>query len=987
MKKLLLLLFCFCGAIEPIFALPSLSYSTTTVNETATNDGFIDNTTPIIVTLTDDTFKGADGDDFFATGFVYFENIPTGLTPVVMRTSPTELQITFSGHATSHANADDVANVTLHFYDRFTTYTAHEVTNSSQAFSVNFNDSLLIAYDGFDYTAGNAVASNATVGLNGGTGWDTPWRTNSLKGISVASTGLNYQKLLVSGKSAVAMGNGTAGQAQVWRGIPGGFGGAGNTHWVSFLITKNMNTTDAPMRLGLTDSTSPTPAIQAIIMPTPSTGLWATSTVGGYTATFRSGWDKVIAGGTSLVIMRIVVNTSTTISYWINPADYTTVAGLGAADITFTNPAVLSHPYFQFFARTSTSPNAIAFDELRVGDSLSAVTPYDPNAPDLVLTKTSFSVHEADGVDAIGVSLLAAPTADVIVETTCGDPSIVTVSPTQLTFTPSNWATPQSITVTALNDSVLRNKSTTVTLSLNATSAPAYASLGSKQLSLKFGNDDVLALVSEANSINITEGATATLRFKLAAQPLADTVVHAALEPILQPKSARKVLLVGNSYSAGFSPEFQSLIAADPSLSLTFGEAIFGGKNLTNHYDNRLLLYYAGIKSLDGLLDEQAWDCVILQEESVGPTALTPNGTATFLTATKNMTAFITEKMSNGINDNPAVKVYYLMTPAHHENSVYMTGGYSPEVMQKEVRDGYYLVANDPLSPGTVIPVGNAFERAYTQKGYGNLTLHALPDTTHHSIFGKYLGVAVMVQALYQRDLGTNTYLPAGMTQQDVNDLKSVANEIVKLGSPTAYNTDFSISGNSSFTFTPANWDIWQTVTVQAATGSAARLSTAKLRIHGDDLVIDGLSSLIATTSATPIQSWRQTHFGSTNNTGNASDSADPDNDGVNNISEYAFSANPNVASTNVLPTMEINASNLDFSFRKARIATDVTYLIQSTQNLAGAWTDEMALTNATLAGSPYQSDVDSDGKVDLYKVSIPFTGASMFLRLKVSVP
>ena len=141
--------------------------------------------------------------------------------------------------------------------------------------------------------------------------------------------------------------------------------------------------------------------------------------------------------------------------------------GLGAADVTFTNPAVLSYPFIHFFPRTTTSLNAIAFDELRVGLSLPAVTPYDPNAPDLVLSKTNLSIHEADGVDAINVSLIAAPSADVRIDASCADTSIATVSPGQLTFTPGNWATPQSLSITALNDHLLRNKATTLTLAVD----------------------------------------------------------------------------------------------------------------------------------------------------------------------------------------------------------------------------------------------------------------------------------------------------------------------------------------------------------------------------------------------------------------------------------------------------------------------------------------------------------------------------------------
>ena len=59
---------------------------------------------------------------------------------------------------------------------------------------------------------------------------------------------------------------------------------------------------------------------------------------------------------------------------------------------------------------------------------------------------------KAAATDTYTVTLTRAPSADVTINITTD--SQVSVSPTSLTFTTGNWATPQTVTVTAVNDTV-----------------------------------------------------------------------------------------------------------------------------------------------------------------------------------------------------------------------------------------------------------------------------------------------------------------------------------------------------------------------------------------------------------------------------------------------------------------------------------------------------------------------------------------------------
>src|SRR5262249_4324425 len=77
-----------------------------------------------------------------------------------------------------------------------------------------------------------------------------------------------------------------------------------------------------------------------------------------------------------------------------------------------------------------------------------------PQGPAILVEETGggTSVSEAGATDTYDVSLATQPTDDVTV--TLSPDTELTPSPTTLTFTTSNWATPQPVTVSAVDDDV-----------------------------------------------------------------------------------------------------------------------------------------------------------------------------------------------------------------------------------------------------------------------------------------------------------------------------------------------------------------------------------------------------------------------------------------------------------------------------------------------------------------------------------------------------
>ncbi|MCX6864921.1 MAG: hypothetical protein NTV46_01640 [Verrucomicrobia bacterium] len=123
----------------------------------------------------------------------------------------------------------------------------------------------------------------------------------------------------------------------------------------------------------------------------------------------------------------------------------------------------------------------------------------------------------------------------------------------------------------------------------------------------------------------------------------------------------------------------------------------------------------------------------------------------------------------------------------------------------------------------------------------------------------------------------------------------------------------------------------------------------------------------------TPLQVWRQTHFGTPNNIGIAADTADPDGDGRSNISEFAAATDPNNAA-DVFRVLTATKSGAGFTVTAAGKATR-TYVLERNTNLAaGPWTSLGIL-----------GPLAADGPVVLTDNAAP--DGKAFYRIQVSAP
>jgi phosphodiesterase/alkaline phosphatase D-like protein len=117
------------------------------------------------------------------------------------------------------------------------------------------------------------------------------------------------------------------------------------------------------------------------------------------------------------------------------------------------------------------------------------------------------------------------------------------------------------------------------------------------------------------------------------------------------------------------------------------------------------------------------------------------------------------------------------------------------------------------------------------------------------------------------------------------------------------------------------------------------------------------------------ILGWRQLNFGTTANTGDAADNADPDHDGIVNLLEYGYGMNPKVRDSALLPRPTYNGNTLITSFNQPAGVNDVTYGAEVSTSLQ-SW-----------------SPIADSGSGGAHTFAAPFSSAGKhYMRLKVTL-
>jgi M6 family metalloprotease-like protein len=145
-----------------------------------------------------------------------------------------------------------------------------------------------------------------------------------------------------------------------------------------------------------------------------------------------------------------------------------------------------------------------------------------------------------------------------------------------------------------------------------------------------------------------------------------------------------------------------------------------------------------------------------------------------------------------------------------------------------------------------------------------------------------------------------------------------------------------------------------------------------RVRAYSDSVWREWSPVATVTVNYSPLASWRQTHFGTTDNTGVAADTFDPDGDGLSNLLEYAVGGDPINAASAPAPVPQVSGSHLQLSF--FRVRSELDYTVEASSDLA-AW--------STLATNPGSVSITTPVTVtDAVSLS---DSPRRFLRLRIS--
>jgi photosystem II stability/assembly factor-like uncharacterized protein len=114
-------------------------------------------------------------------------------------------------------------------------------------------------------------------------------------------------------------------------------------------------------------------------------------------------------------------------------------------------------------------------------------------------------------------------------------------------------------------------------------------------------------------------------------------------------------------------------------------------------------------------------------------------------------------------------------------------------------------------------------------------------------------------------------------------------------------------------------------------------------------LFVVGTNTPFTTLSLTGVDSWRYHYFGTTNNSGNAADTADPEGDKNQNLLEFASGTSPNI--TNSSPLFMIDAESGEpniYYIKDSQAEGVVTWLIESTPDPLVSWSQRSGDTEIT---------------------------------------
>jgi hypothetical protein len=409
----------------------------------------------------------------------------------------------------------------------------------------------------------------------------------------------------------------------------------------------------------------------------------------------------------------------------------------------------------------------------------------DDSAGVTVTPLGGLTTTEAGGTAAFTVVLDSKPTASVAIALASSDVGEGTVSPASLTFTADNWNAPQTVTVTGVDDLLSDGTRSYRIVTAAATSGdPGYAGLDADDVTVSNTDNDTAGIaVTPVTSVTTEAGGQATFTVVLSSQPTADvTIPIASMDPSEGTTDVTRLTFTTTSWNA---PQAVTVTGVDDAVADGNQAYVIATGPATSSDPG-----YAGLDAGDVSLTNTDNDSAGVTLSKVSGLATTESGGADTFTVVLNSqpTADVTIALSSSdTGEGTASPAILTFTPVNWDapQTVTVTGTDDP------VSDG-----NQPYRILTAPAVS-------ADPGYGGLDA---ADASATNIDNDSAGFIVTpTSGLRTTEGGGQATFTIVLTSQPTADVTiPVASSDPNEGAVSP----------PDLTFTPANWNAPQTVTI-----------------------------------------------------------------------------------------------------------------------------------------------------------------------------
>ena len=149
------------------------------------------------------------------------------------------------------------------------------------------------------------------------------------------------------------------------------------------------------------------------------------------------------------------------------------------------------------------------------------------NEAGITVTAEALSTTEAGGTANFTIALNTAPTANVTIALSSSDTTEGTVTPSSVTFTPANWASPQTVTATGVNDLIDDGDvSYAIVTAPAASTDTAYSGFNAIDPTVLNLDNDAASVIVSTDAVTVYEGSTTNFTVVLATEPTGNVTVN-----------------------------------------------------------------------------------------------------------------------------------------------------------------------------------------------------------------------------------------------------------------------------------------------------------------------------------------------------------------------------------------------------------------------------------------------------------------------------